>query len=93
LINGINSLLGSSSLLCIPTSALLAPKKSSVPVDVLGSYYSQAPNFTTLAGLASLPQLNLPYGYSQKGVPVGISFLASSGNDELLFQAFDKTLA
>lgn len=89
----LNSLLGSSALLCIPTSAILAPKKGSVSVDVLGSYYSQAANFTTLAGLASLPQLNLPYGYSQKGVPVGISFLAGSGNDELLFQVFDETLA
>lgn len=86
----LNSILGSSSLLCIPTSALLAPKKDIVSTHPSRSYYRQVPSFTPLAGLASLPQLTLPYGHSRDGVPVGISFLASHWNDELLFQAFDN---
>ncbi|MBS0654734.1 MAG: hypothetical protein JSR46_03070 [Verrucomicrobia bacterium] len=86
------SYLGSSSLLCMPTAALLAPKKGLVAINPSESYYRQAPSFTPIAGLASLPQLSLPYGYSRTGVPVGISFLASHWNDELLFQAFNRSL-
>ena len=82
-----NSLLGTSSLLCMPTSATLAPKKGSIPIDrSAGNYYPRALSLTPLAGLTSAPQLTLPYGYSHEGVPVGISFLASNGHDELLFQ-------
>jgi len=91
--NRLNSLLGIHSLLCIPTSSLLAPKKGSVLVCNSDSFYYKAPSYTSLASLACLPQLTLPYGYSQEGVPVGISFLASSGNDEILFQPFDEILA
>lgn len=86
----LNSILGANSLLCIPTSALLAHKKGFVPTDSTRGYYQQAPSFTPLAGLASIPQLTLPYGHSRDGVPVGISFLASHWNDELLFEAFDN---
>lgn len=82
-----NHLLGQDSLLCIPTSAVLAPKKGQV--SSVGSNSPHSPSFTTLAGLASLPQLTLPYGQSRYGVPVGLSFLASHGSDELLFQNFD----
>lgn len=86
----INGVLGSNTLLCIPTSAVLAPKKGFVSTNSSKVHYGQAPSFTPIASLASIPQLSLPYGLSRDGVPVGISFLASYYNDELLFQAFDN---
>jgi amidase len=86
--NKFNTFLGESSLLCLPTRALLAPKKGSVSIHSPGNHTS-TPSFTPLAGLASSPELTLPYGHSQEGVPVGISFLASQGNDELLLQQFE----
>ena len=81
--NNLRSLLGSNSLLCIPTTPFLAPKKGSTAV-----HRSETLGFTALSGLASLPQLTLPYGQSREGVPVGLSFLANHGNDELLLRAF-----
>jgi amidase len=73
--NKLNALLGQGTLLCLPTSAYLPPKKGTMPVG---------PSFNMLAGLASLPQLSLPIGHFQ-GIPVGISLLAGQGHDELLF--------
>jgi amidase len=81
----LNDFLQNGYLLCIPTTCSLAPKKGSVPLDrTQGNYYPRLLSLTSLSGLASLPQISLPVG-SYEGIPVGLSFLAAWGHDELLF--------
>lgn len=81
--SNLRALLGAHALLCIPTTPFLTSKKGSMV-----THRSQTLGFTALSGLAALPQLTLPCGRSSEGVPVGISFLANHGNDELLLRAF-----
>lgn len=79
----LHALLGSTLALCMPTTPAFALKKGSPPVR-----RSETLGFTALAGLAFLPQLTIPSGQSAQGVPMGLSFLAASGNDELLLETF-----
>lgn len=88
----LNSYLGKDRILCIPTTTSLAPKKGTVGTDrTKGDYYPRLLSLHSLAGLASLPQITLPLG-SYNSVPIGLSLISSSGNDEFLIQAALKLL-
>jgi len=39
---------------------------------------------TGIAGLTGLPQISLPLGETERGIPVGISFIGWPGADEVL---------
>lgn len=88
----LNQFLGSNRLLCIPTTPSLAPLKGSSNLDrTKDDYYMRLARLTALSGLASLPQITLPLA-SFNSIPIGISLLASSGNDEFLIQCALKIL-
>lgn len=86
----LNSYLGQEKILCIPTTASLAPKKGTIGIDrTKDGYYPRLVSLNTLAGLGSLPQVTLPLG-SYHSIPIGLSFISSTGNDEFLIQSVLK---
>lgn len=86
----VNSYLGQGRILCIPTTTSLAPKKDTIGMDrTKGDYYPRLLSLNALAGLASLPQITLPLG-SYHSIPIGLSFIASAGEDEFLLQSVLK---
>ncbi|MGH8678014.1 MAG: amidase, partial [Burkholderiales bacterium] len=63
--------LGPDDLLCMPTSAELAPLKGSpIRRDAETGYYPRALSLTAVAGLGRLPQVSLPLG-DVGGIPTG----------------------
>jgi amidase len=82
-----NSFLSNRDLLCIPTSPCPAPIKGSIKSrEQAGhsySYYPRTLSLTSLSGVARLPQVTLPVA-EVSGAPVGLSFLARTGEDAFL---------
>jgi amidase len=92
--------LGPRDLLCIPTTPAPAPIKGSLGMDQrVGDYYRRALSLTSIAGLSRLPQVSMPLSTVQVGdeaglpnssatpsktAPVGLSLLASFGEDIFL---------
>ena len=78
----VNQMIGNGFLL-FPTTTSIPPKLGEIGGrQKTGSYYPRLLTQTSLAGLAGLPQLSFPIGG-----PVGLSLVASHGNDMALFQA------
>lgn len=73
------ALLGDDALLCLPTAPGIAPKLNT-PTEELESFRARAFALLAIAGLARLPQINLPVGTSD-GCPIGLSLIAPRGRD------------
>ena len=87
LYESLRNFLTPSDLICMPTAPSLAPRKGSIGVDrTKGDYYPRTLSLTSVAGIGRLPQVTLPLGMV-KGVPAGISLLASHGRDSFLLAA------
>ncbi len=90
----IRNILGPTDLLVMPTTPALAPRLDA-PAPARSSraggggsgssYYPRTLAFTSVAGIARLPQLSLPLGEAD-GVPVGLSLLAAHGQDAFLLE-------
>lgn len=80
-----NSFLSDRDLLCIPTAPCAAPIKGTIKSrEQAGhSYYPRTLSLTSLSGVARMPQVTLPV-VEVSGAPVGLSFLARSGEDAFL---------
>jgi amidase len=85
LFRSLDRFLGSNDLLCIPTTAALAPCKGHPPPrSSTGSgYYPRTSGLTSIAGIGRLPQVSLPLAQFG-GVPTGLSLLAGHGRDRFL---------
>jgi amidase len=70
------------TVLALPTAPCIAPRIDSTPEE-LDRYRTRVMRLTCTAGLAGLPQMNLPMG-TLAGCPVGLSFIGWPGGDELL---------
>lgn len=83
----LNESLGPDDLLCIPTTAALAPRKGDPPSrSSSGSgYYPRLLSLTSVAGIGRLPQVSFPIADAD-GVPVGLSLLARHGKDSFLLE-------
>ena len=71
-----------------PTTAFKIGEKTKEPLQM---YLSDI--YTISANLAGIPAVSLPCGFSKKGLPIGIQFMAKPFGEELLFQvggAFQK---
>ncbi|MFO0845673.1 MAG: amidase [Gemmataceae bacterium] len=81
----LRSFLGEDSILCMPTTPALAPRKGEdLPRSSGGAgYYPRALALTSVAGIGRLPQVSLPLA-DVDGVPIGLSLLAGTGRDSLL---------
>lgn len=79
-----DALLGEDTVLCLPTAPGIAPLRNT-PSDKLEAFRSQALSLLCIAGLARLPQVNLPLG-SLDGCPIGLSLIGPRGADMLLLK-------
>ena len=71
------ALLADGSMLCFPTATSVAPLKGEADIPEIRLPLLR---LTALAGLAGLPQLNVPMR-NRQGLPLGISFIAASRRD------------
>jgi amidase len=78
----LRSLVPPGTMLALPTAPSIAP-----PIDLSGeemeSFRVRVMRLTCMAGLAGLPQMNLPVG-TVAGCPSGLSLIAWAGGDEAL---------
>ena len=66
-------------VLCLPTAPGIAPKLAT-PAGELEVFRSRAFGLLSIAGLARLPQLSLPFG-TLADCPLGVSLIAPRGAD------------
>jgi amidase len=78
----IDELLDEGTLLCLPTMPFAAPPKN-MPYSQRRAVHDRIDALTDTAGLAGLPQLNLPLA-EVGGLPVGLSLIGQRGSDEML---------
>jgi len=79
-----DALLADNAVLLLPTVPDIAPLLN-IPAAVLDDFRAKAMSLLCIAGLAGLPQVNLPLA-TLNGCPLGLSLLAARGNDALLLQ-------
>ena len=70
------------TILALPTAPCIAPPLDLSPAELDG-FRTRVMRLTCTAGIAGLPQVNLPIG-TLGGCPVGLSFIGWSGGDEVL---------
>jgi amidase len=81
----IDALLDGWRLLCIPTSPIL-PIVRDARLSTMREAVCRIVDLTAIAGMTSLPQVNIPAG-SVSGIPVGLSLVGWRGGDAALVGA------
>lgn len=82
------TLLGADRVLAIPTTPFPAPPQGQRR-SIMWDLRSRLGRLTTIAGQTGLPQLSLPLGLAE-GRPVGLSFIAPAGREDLLLHLVQK---
>lgn len=85
-----DALLAANAVLVLPTVSGVAPLLNTQAAE-LDDFRARAMSLLCIAGLAGLPQINLPLATLQ-GCPLGLSLVAARGNDALLL-ALAKRIA
>ena len=80
--NHICALVPPGTVMALPTAPSIAPTLD-LAGDALESFRMRVMRLTCMAGLAGLPQINIPIG-TVAGCPAGLSFIAWPGGDEAL---------
>jgi amidase len=75
-------LLGSDTVLAVPTVPDIAPLRNAQP-EATEDFRGRALALLCIAGLARLPQINLPFG-KVNGCPIGLSLIGPRDGDMLL---------
>jgi amidase len=70
------------TILALPTAPCIAPPIDGTPEE-LDHFRTRVMRLTCTAGMAGLPQMNLPIG-TLAGCPLGLSFIGWAGGDEAL---------
>jgi amidase len=70
------------TILALPTAPCIAPLIDGTPEE-MDKFRTRVMRLTCTAGMAGLPQMNLPVG-TLGGCPVGLSFIGWPGGDEAL---------
>ncbi len=78
------ALLADNAVLALPTVPGIAPFRNT-PTEKLDDFRARAMSLLCIAGLARLPQINLPLA-TLDGCPLGLSLVAARGNDTLLLE-------
>jgi len=84
--------IGESDLLCLPTSPCIAPLRGTASDAVEIDYRRRTMALLCIAGLGGLPQLTIPLG-TIDGAPVGLSIMARAGRDIELLDFAAKVFA
>lgn len=91
----LTNLLDGNTIFAFPTTPEHAPQKgvfSSFPEKRTSSTYSERLiGINAIAGLAKLPQITIPIN-DYNNIPIGISFVAGSNQDKILFNFLEKVL-
>jgi amidase len=78
----IRETVGPGTVLALPTAPCIAP-----PIDMTAAemehFRVRVMRLTCIAGMAGLPQMNIPVG-TLAGCPIGLSFIGWAGGDEAL---------
>jgi amidase len=85
----LEGMLDGNRVLCVPTVPILPPRRD-IPLSVMGEAGQRIVTLTCIAGLAGLPQINLPLGATADGVPVGISLIGWRGGDANLLHVSSR---
>jgi amidase len=78
----VRALVTPGTIMALPTAPAIAPLLGSGDEE-MENFRSRVMRLTCIAGLAGLPQMNLPVG-TVKGCPAGLSLIAWPGGDEAL---------
>ena len=70
------------TILALPTAPCIAPLIDGT-AEEMDKFRTRVMRLTCTAGMAGLPQMNLPVG-TLNGCPVGLSFIGWAGGDEVL---------
>jgi amidase len=79
------AMLAGNAILVMPTVPDIAPPVNAAPAST-DDFRARAMSLLCVAGLARLPQVNLPLT-TLDGCPLGLSLVAARGNDALLLAA------
>lgn len=82
-------LLSNDAVLCLPTMPGIAPMLRMSSAD-LADFRMRALSLLCIAGLAGLPQINLPVG-TLDGCPLGLSIVGAAGSDRALLELAART--
>lgn len=77
-----SQLLRDDGILCLPTTGVIAPLVN-LPAPAQADFRARALSLLCIAGLAGLPQINLPMAMLDK-FPLGISIVGPHGSDRAL---------
>jgi amidase len=80
----VRALLGSDAMAVLASAASLAPRRDADPAQV-DAVRQRTMAITCIAGLAGLPQVNLPLAAAD-GTPLGVSLLGPAGSDLALIR-------
>ncbi|MEY8877310.1 MAG: hypothetical protein AB9M60_12425, partial [Leptothrix sp. (in: b-proteobacteria)] len=78
--------LGAHGVALLPSAATLAPRRDTDPASI-DDLRARTLRITSIAGLAGLPQVSLPWvaeSGAESGTPLGLSLLGPAGSDRAL---------
>lgn len=84
IVDRLDTLLANNAVLLLPTMPDIAPLLNSAP-DATVAFRERSLGLLCIAGLGGLPQISLPLAMLD-GCPLGLSMIASRGNDEMLLE-------
>lgn len=87
LFEAINAFLAPGTVVCFPTTPVVAPMKGSLTtLEAVTDFYGRTMALTAFSGVGRLPEVSMPL-LTVNGCPVGLSVAAAHYEDEFLLNA------